>query len=588
MEYAQTVMFAIQAGLRLYGASRKAYADSVRGRALILPLPRAPGVGVDSAEHWFSVSEPEIAERTPRIKWLLGLRPRSESQDAELIDLYRFRWSQIQPGDEAADDVRGGLSDEEMFALLEVRQWSDTEASDMATPLQTITGTLVNIAIDYFVQTPGLVSDERSEGRALKAFFQALDKTDFAQVPPKEIATGLMVAVLDTVSAHPDVLSGGENEQKLITNVSKSLADSAKGLLEDATDAERRDAGIWLQLIGHAVFKGAAETVLAEPGRYFKVKPGVESEVVVEVGTTITNLLLGERQLEFRNLFSATGLDKVTKSALAAVAKNPEILKVDNKGVENIIIALADELSKLEGKLSADIFPEVVRLVLDKSADNIDLIWGKSFKSPQRHLLVTATGTLLKCLAKTPPPGSTWKPHLTPDQLIKVAETVLDEVVNNPAWLVDEAGQTSGHLQAAVEAILAAMRKVPGNRISAETGVAILRAGIGAVALRLPLLDTLPPTAGQPAREAITAGLDAIFGEIFAQGVTADANWNLARNSTLQTLVEIALAKLAKFGATEADIEKLRQAVRELLEQVAPFDRESFAARLDDLLAKAA
>jgi hypothetical protein len=590
MSYAQTALFAIQAGLRLYGATRKAYADSVRGCALILPLPRAPGVLVDTAENWFLTSNSgiDIVQQTPRIRWLMEQTSRSEAQNAELVDLYRFYRSPVNPSHEDAEDVRGELSNDEMFALLEVRQWSDDEANSMANPLQTITGTLVNIAIDYFVQTPGVVSEDRSEGRALKAFFEALDDTEFAKVPPKEIATGLMVAVLDTVSSHPDFLSGGENEKKLIMNVSKSLAESAKGFLEDATDKERRDAGVWVQLIGHAVFKGAAETVLADPGRYFKVRPDAESEIVVEIGNTFTNLLLGERQLEFRELFSAQGLNKVAKSALAAVAKNPEILKIDNKGVENIIVSLSENLSRLKNKISADIFPEVVRLVLDKSADNLDLLWGKSFKSPRRHLLVMATDTLLKSISKTPPAGSTWKPQFTPDQLIEVANSVLDEVVNNPAWILNEAGNASGCLQAAVEAILEALHKVPGNRISAETGVAILRSGIGAVALRLSLLDELADTAEQPAKVAVSAALEAIFGEVFADGVSADDNWDLARNSTLQTIAEIALDKLAKFGATKQEIEKLRQAVQELVIQDTPFNPEGFANRLDDLLAEAA
>lgn len=39
MTYSQTVMFAIQAGLRLSGASRKPFADSICGQPLVL-LPR--------------------------------------------------------------------------------------------------------------------------------------------------------------------------------------------------------------------------------------------------------------------------------------------------------------------------------------------------------------------------------------------------------------------------------------------------------------------------------------------------------------------------------------------------------------------
>lgn len=590
MDYAQTVLFAVQAGLRLYGASRKAYADSARGHALSLPLPRAPGVRVDTAESWFLTS-PEggrILNQTPRIRWLIEQPSRSESQNVELTDLYLFYWTAANPRGEEAEVTRGEVSDDEMSALLEVRQWSDAEASGMATPLQTITGTLVNVAIDYFVQTPGAIKEERPQGRALLAFLRAMDGTDFAAVPPREIATGIMVAVLDTVSAHPRLLCGGENEEKLIAGVSASLAESAATFLRDATDKERREAGVWLQLIGHAVLRGAAETVLAEPGRYLHVEPGAESGVVVEVGTTIVDLLLGDRRLAFRRLLSAEGLRKVTASALAAVARNPDILKIDHQGVKTILVALADDLSKVKGPISTDLFPEIARLVLEKSAGHLDLLWGPSFQSPERHLLVTATRVLLRSLAKEPPQGSAWTPRLTPDQIIGLADAVLDEVVDNPAWLLDEAGGESGYLEAALEAVLASLRKVPGSRISAETGVAVLRAGLGAAALRLDLLGDLPAEAGRPARTAVTAALDAIFEEIFDRGVDPGARWDLARNATLRTLAEIALGRLARFGAGEEEIARLRRAVRELLAQENPFDPDAFTARLDRLLSGSA
>jgi len=105
--------------------------------------------------------------------------------------------------------------------------------------------------------------------------------------------------------------------------------------------------------------------------------------------------------------------------------------------------------------------------------------------------------------------------------------------------------------------------------------------------LRLSLLYELADTAGQPAKVAVSAALEAIFGEVFADGVSADGNWDLARNSTLQTIAKIGLDKLAKFGATQQEIEKLRQAVQELLNQDTPFNPEGFANRLDDLLDEA-
>lgn len=603
MAYVQTVMFAIQAGLRLYGAARKAYADSARGTALMLPLPRAVGVKPDSADTWFLLSKQgqEIVEANPRVKWLIEQRPRTAAQAAEYVDLYRYYWSQANPDGKAGegdpDDVRGGLDVDEMSALLKVRQWSSTETAGMVTALQTIAGTLVNIAVDYFVQTPGVVSEDRPEGRALKAFLQALDETDFGAVPPTEIASGLMVAVLETVAEYPGLISGGENEQKLITNVSKSITASARKFLdENSTDKERQEVGVWLQLVGRAVFKGAAETVLAEPGRYLKAKPGAESEIASEIGGTITNLLLGGKEfdfgngqfLKFKDLFSAAGLDQVAKSTLSAVAKNPGILKVDEKGVENIIVAVAEGLAEQKGRIAPEILPEVVRLVIDKSADNLELLWPKSHNSPQRHLLVIATSTFLKAIAKPAPPNSKWNPQFTPDQLLDLAEAVLDEVVDNPAWIIDEAGNESGTLQKAVEAILAALRKVPGQRLSAETGIAVLKVGISAVGLRLSFLDRLPGAAGEPERAAITAALDALFSEIFADGVGADANWDLARNSTLVVLTEIALEKLADSSLTVQPIEILRQEAQTLLQSGTPFDSDAFAEKLEKELRNAA
>ena len=588
MAYAETALFAIQAGLRLYGASRKAYVDSIRGCALILPLPRAPGVRVDTAENWFLTSAPgvEIMHKTPRIEWLMEFPERTEAHKAELVDLYNYYRSASARCDEAVSDARGNLTGDEMLAMLAVRQWSDTEARGTSTPLQQITGTLVNIAIDYFAQTPGVVSEAFPQGRALKAFFQALDQTDFATVPPKEIATGLMVAVLESVSDHPQALGGGKNEQTLITNVSTTLADCAKGFLADATDKERRDAGLWLNLIGTSILKSTAETVLAEPGRYLNVDPGAQSNVVVAVGKTITNLLIGKTAIDFSALFSAQGLNTVVSSALVAVARNPAILKVDNKGIGNIIVALAEDLSDKDGIISPKVLPELVRLILEKSADNLDLLWPASQADPGEHLLVKATGALLAALSKAPSPGTQWRLSLTPDQLVEMADAILDDVIDNPAWLIQQAGRDS-RLQAAIEAILAALAKAPGDRLSIETGIAILHAGIGAVALRLDFLETLPAASAQPAEIALTTAIEAIFAELFGPDL-ADVHWQLVRNSTVQTIVEICLDALAEHGATRTTIATVGQAVRELIEAGRPLNPEVFEKCLEDLLIQTA
>ena len=58
----ETILFAIKAGLRLYGAMRKAYVDGTRNRKLILPLPRSQGIDWDSAVSFFSDHEDAVKE----------------------------------------------------------------------------------------------------------------------------------------------------------------------------------------------------------------------------------------------------------------------------------------------------------------------------------------------------------------------------------------------------------------------------------------------------------------------------------------------------------------------------------------------
>ena len=59
----QLVIFAIQAGVRLYAVGRKAYVEATLDRPLILPLPRGPNISSASA-HMFFKNDPKGKEIT--------------------------------------------------------------------------------------------------------------------------------------------------------------------------------------------------------------------------------------------------------------------------------------------------------------------------------------------------------------------------------------------------------------------------------------------------------------------------------------------------------------------------------------------
>lgn len=592
MGWAEIVMFAIQAAIQLYGAGRRAYVDGTRERTLVLPLPRTEGPDWTSAWSYFtSESEgEELVLRTPGLSEAISViaagdpSPDRDRAKAALFDLYMSLHGEVFPSWGPGRSERGLDRAQQLSALLTVRQWEAGETGAPLPPLQRIGGTLINIAVDYFADTPGAVSTTRPAGKALLSFLQAVEKVDFGEVPPNMIVPDLMVAMLDAVADNPALAGGGAKEQQLVKGIAGCMAESAKSYLADATTLELEDAGAWLGMVTRALIKGGADTVLANPVLFLGIHEGAESNVVTQVGKSIADLLVGEDHLIFRRLLSSDGLTTVVRSSLDAVAKNPELLKVGgNEGLKNILVAIAKDVADREGVLGPDLFPELAQLLLRQSAENVDLLWGKNYTAADKHLLVTASGQLLGALATPAAEGATWTPRLTRNQILGIANSVFYEVIDNPNWLLQQTGAAAPPLRMALDAMLGSLRKLDGARISADAGVAMLRAGIKAVALELPLLDNMPVNNGDAGKTVLAAALDAIFEAIFDNGHAGAAQWRMARGSLLTAAVEIGLTELAKAGAKPARIDSLRSAVRDLADGTTP-DLDHFAIDLRDRL----
>lgn len=589
MASAEVVLFAIQAGVKLYAGVRKAYVDSTRSRALLLPLPRAPGETVVSARNWFRGDGAAYAGRTPRITWLIDRPKLTPGEERELLEIYSVLRAEANPlhwKDREPDVVTG----EELTALLTIRQWKEGEDGAPRSTLQQVAGTLVNIAVDYFAATPGAVSERRPAGRLLLAFLRQVDDIDFAQAPPQQLFGDILVGILDGLASNADVVGGGELEQRLVGNITESLARSAKEMLGDGAPSMEVDrAGAWLQVIARAIVEGGSKTVLANPVRFLGIdetdpNAAGKGALVQAVGSTLTELLLAEKhKVTFRALLSGDGVARVAQAALGAVAQNPGLLKIDNQGLKALLVALAEDLSKYDAPFAADFFPELARLVLDRTADHLDLVWSAKFKSAERHLLVTASRSLLKALAKKPKSGTSWKPTLTQAQVLGVVEEVFDEVIDNPAWLVERADGVGDALSAAVEAMLGAMANFDGSRISAEAGLAMFRAGILAVGERVEFLDKLPAGGKDEGRVALTALVDIVVGAALGKPDEVSTNWRTARNSTLTVLLEVALQEVAAHGVGQKELDVVRDVMAKVVDGT--FSVGEFQAELATRLA---
>jgi hypothetical protein len=584
----EVVVLAIRAALQLYGASRRAYIDGTLGRPLILPLPRAPGIDWSSADTWFRFDDTgkQVARQYPRIQTLVARTELAADEKSELVELYVALYAQHHAAEDSGAETRGHFTGDQLAALLEVRQWAKKEYAAAPTALQTMAGTLINLAVDYFAKVPGALSDKRPEGRALKSFFEAIDVVDFADSPVEDIAGDVMIAVLESVSSSPDLLAVGSKEQELVRNVAQTMAEAATIHLVSAPQTERWEAATWLHLLTRSLLESGAETVLEHPVRFLGVHPGAQASAVTEVGRSVANLLLGDEKITFRRLLSAEGLDSVVRSAVDAVAQNPELLKLQHRGLEGLLVATARDVVAAEERLAPDLFPELVRMLLESSAEHMEVVWPAEIQEAEKHLLVTASRTLLQSLAKAPPAGATWKPRLTRGQVLAVVEATLDEVVDNPDWLLARTGESDPRLALAVDAMLESLQKLDGRRIGADTGVAVLRAGLAAAATSEGLMGRLPAGGEYAGQLAIGAALDAIFLELFREGLGADAKWRLARSSVLRDTVVVGLGELAKTGALDAGkIAIVGDQVKKLAAGSGPVDLEAFGTQLAEALA---
>lgn len=565
---ADVVFFAIRAALRLSTAARKAYADATLDRELILPLPQGGKVTTSSARAFF-VTDPvgkEIRLRigNSRLEHFLEkeINDLTHEEAQEFIQIYLVLWSTANTGtgESRSDDP---ISVDELGSILTIRQWSKSAPSEHTQPLQTVAGTLVNIAVDYFLGTPGVVSEHRPEGRAIKTFLEAIDATDFSTVPVSDLAPGLFVALLDGVSANPDLLLKGPKEKEFVTAVTKTLSASVQARFADATSWEqaRLAAMDWPGLIARSFFIGGAELVMAHPTTYLGARVGAESSVVSAVVESLVNLVVDDSGVALGLALSGQGLETLVHASLSAVADNPEILKADNKGVEAMLRQLVDELAASKLPVAADSLPEIARLVLSKTAANLPTIWGSKESDPASNLAMIATSELLEALsaAGTSSANGQWRPSLSQAQLSTVLETVLDELLENPRWVSGRiAGNERRNLRLALDAVLAALAHQQGDRVSMETGVRTIKAGLAAAALNLDLLESLPTGAGGDVEVALTSTIDVVLSTLLDPGADQSTAWVTARTSVISALIEVALDWIARRGANEAQIATLR------------------------------
>jgi hypothetical protein len=560
---AEMVIFGIKAGIRLGQQGRQVYVEGTIEHDLVLPLPNFnPTISLGSAMVYFRGGGKAYLKDNERINDLFdkadsGKILKNNEQD-ELILVYRESKliDDVKSGTITGQEI--GLSKEALLSLLTVRQWARNN-SPFPSALQRVLGGLIEIGVDYYANTPGAIDEKSSTGRALKGFLKSIDELNFAEERVEEIAKSLFIAAVETIGENVELLGADDKTEKLVEVVAKGLVKDVRERIDvlagkDLSKQEKIQQ--WAQLTFRSMLSNAGKTVLANPKSFLGIDDKSRQAMVSSVGTSILDLIIDEDSIDLSELFSRESLDKVIKTALTTLSENPDLIGIDHNGLKQLLAQVSKDLAESSKVIGPDILPEVMRLILEKTAHNADLLWpDKDRDDPSKHLLITASKELLNKLAKEPEPGDSWKPKLSKTQVLEVLEIVLDEVVQNPEWLVKTATGENLILGDTVESVIAVLRGIPSGRLNAETGVKVLNSAIKSVALRKEFLDKIP--IGGEQKKAITAALETVINATLSDKVDSKALWTLARGEVFDILTSTALTKLTETGISEDTLNKL-------------------------------
>lgn len=594
---AELVLLGIQAAIRINAQYRKGFADSVRSNAITIPLPNfnpaadlstalvfyTVGVGVE-----FATSNARVAVLTSKAG-VSGPLSLVGSESGELLSLYRDHSALVHArnGDlvsTGAADNPAILSNRDAFHLLQIRQWREGQDPNPSM-LRRLAGTFIEIGVDYFANYSHLAVANTAQSKALVGFLRAIEPISFAEGAPREIVEQLFVATIETIRDNAGLISQDQWAQTLIHDVTAGLYTDAKKLIDNAAgDLSRHDRITrWTQLIYRSVLKSAGDSVFTSPATFFTGLDAGQADLVGRVGRAILGAIItGNNKLD--HLFTPDALDAIAKACFAAVSAHPELVAGGNDRLQKLVGAIAQGLSATPNLQSGNFLPQAIRIIIEKTGENLDVLMPAN-SDPAKNLLLVASKEVLAIISAPPQAAAKWKLQFGPAQLDTLLHAVVAEVAANPGWLVAGAGGANSVLGEVTQSVIDALRGKVASLLSPDTALAILIAAYGAVRQRLQLASRNPAN-----QRLIGAALDAVFAAVFDSAVNAPAQWVLGRDEGVARLTSIVLEALARHGASDQLISvtvlQLRSAIQDLgLGKKWSF--EEFSASLDAKLAAA-
>lgn len=572
----QLLLFTMQSLLRLGASARSAYIGSVRDASLTLPLlDFKPEISIDNILRYYRVHYKESENDTGELKTLVR-RLRDTGPDEEIrkaLPIYYYQTElylqSVKKDISGSDKYKEGsdLSAETLGNLFIIRQNSLSTHPGISV-LRRMGGAFLEIGIDYFNQVPASLNINSREGLAMKALFTSMDHVRFSETEwnsdLKELPRRFTVSLLESVHQQAELFTENINVQKLIEVSSRGLLSDVKDFFADNANTEEKTAAVSLaEIIFRSVLKHAGPMVANDPQTFLGIDNQHKGALVSDLSKAVFAMMLSTRHGELSSAFNHKSADELIKTAFGTISRHPELIAGDdNIKVHTLVAQISGELAKPEMDIDKRLIPDVVRLIIQKSEANIEMLWPKNDdQSHGKHLLLVASKELLSRLARKPTDGTPWKLRLTRHDLSRLMDTTLTEVAANPAWVIERTGVTNTYLAEALDSMLNGINHTGPQHLSSEAGRMLLRTGLRAVAQRLEFLNK-----NQHGKTFLQQLFTTVLTRLLKDdSVTIASSWQFAKAEILTTVMEMALEQLSKTKINKTALDKIDSVIVDLI-----------------------
>ncbi len=520
---AQAIVFAINSAIRLGRNVQKAYANSLKSKAILLPLP-----SFDKTPNTFSISRffdtqgQQFAEDIEVLKYLHRknkMENLTPEELAEYREYYRTLYYMTTKGETDPAIKQAGLSTDDVVNLLKIRQWEE-DKKFATTTLQLVAGTVVEIGIDYFNQFPGALNENSSFGKALKRFLEAMDTIPFSEEESfkkalsEKVLPRLFITAAETLQEIDTDLVRDEKLQQFIAATSKGITEDLYQLIgPDMSIDEAEQAIQWGQILLSSMIKNAGYYIFSDPSLTFNIAEGQE-KLIQQTGLALLELLYqkDEFRIDLKALLNIEAIDSIIRASFVVLAEYPGLLarKDSVKAlIKDIILTVLDT-----GFPLPEILPELIRIIIHKTATHLDKLWDYDEQAPE-HLLVIALRQILESLSISTEDGTTLKQAFSKSQLVELINDLFDEVIRHPAWITRRInGQDL--LKEAIEASFKALEHLPKEeRLSYEVFRMLLELNLRMIASSPRILEKIQLGTEETQISILNKVLDYAFDFIF-------------------------------------------------------------------------